>query len=95
MPATYSVTDARSALHEILDRVFAGEEIVISRHGVPVAVLVRPDALRVRRAEAALAVARSVLDAVAAPISDTPPQGTTRRAAEAHVKALRSERAQR
>lgn len=37
----------------LLDRVTSGDEITITRHGRPVAVLVRPDALRIRRAEAA------------------------------------------
>lgn len=44
---------ARAALPEILDRVSSGEEITITRHGSPAAVVVRPDALRVRRAESA------------------------------------------
>lgn len=37
---------------ELLDRVLAGDEVTITRHGRPVAVVVRPDALRVRRAVA-------------------------------------------
>jgi prevent-host-death family protein len=49
-----TVSEARAALPEVLDRVNAGEEITITRHGVPAAVVVRPDALRVRRAESAL-----------------------------------------
>lgn len=48
-----TVSEARAALPEVLDRVDAGEEITITRHGVPAAVVLRPDALRVRRAEAA------------------------------------------
>ena len=35
------------------ERVAAGEEITLTRHGEPVAVLVRPDSLRRRRAAAA------------------------------------------
>ncbi len=50
-----SVSEARAALPEILDRVQVGEEVTITRHGKPVAVVVRPDALRARRAEQALA----------------------------------------
>ncbi len=60
-----SVSEARAALPAILDRVIAGEEVTITRHGREVAVLVRPDALRARRADRALADAerlRSVLD---------------------------------
>lgn len=63
--STISVSEARASLPEILDRVIAGEEVTITRHGREVAVLVRPDAMRVRRADRALAEAerlRSLLD---------------------------------
>jgi prevent-host-death family protein len=63
--STISVSEARATLPEILDRVIAGEEVTITRHGREVAVLVRPDAMRVRRADRALAEAerlRSLLD---------------------------------
>ncbi|MGH3814617.1 MAG: type II toxin-antitoxin system Phd/YefM family antitoxin [Pseudonocardiaceae bacterium] len=33
----------------MLDRVAQGDEITITRHGQPVAVVVRPEALRTRR----------------------------------------------
>ena len=49
--STMSVSEARAALPEVLDRVIAGEEITVTRHGQPIAVIVRPDALRSRRAE--------------------------------------------
>lgn len=55
--STMSASEARAALPEILDRVLAGEEITITRHGQPVAVVVRPDAIRARRADHALGVA--------------------------------------
>ena len=71
-----SVSEARAALPEVLDRVIAGEEITITRHGREVAVLVRPDAIRVRRADQALAQAdrlRMLLDrARTAPLADAP-----------------------
>lgn len=54
---TMTVTEARAILPELLDRVDGGEEITITRHGQPVAVVVRPDALRFRRADVALAAA--------------------------------------
>ena len=54
---TISVTEARAALPDLLDRVDGGEEITITRHGRPIAVVVRPDALRVRRSDVALAAA--------------------------------------
>ncbi|MCA1671010.1 MAG: type II toxin-antitoxin system Phd/YefM family antitoxin, partial [Actinobacteria bacterium] len=44
-----SVSEARATLPEVLDRVADGDEITITRHGQPVAVLVRPDAVRTRR----------------------------------------------
>ena len=62
MASTVTVSDARSALPEILERVNAGEEVTLTRHGLPVAVIVRPDALRSRRAASADAVAQNVRD---------------------------------
>ncbi len=49
-----TVTEARATLPEILDRVGEGDEVTITRHGRPVAVVVRPDTLRARRAASAL-----------------------------------------
>lgn len=48
-----TVSEARAALPEVLNRVQDGDEVTITRHGTAVAVVVRPDVLRVRRAEAA------------------------------------------
>ena len=45
-----TASDARATLPDLLDRVANGEEVTITRHGQPTAVLVRPDALRSRRA---------------------------------------------
>ena len=50
--STLSVSEARATFPAVLDRVVAGDEVTITRHGVPVAVIVRPEALRTRRAEA-------------------------------------------
>lgn len=58
--STMSASEARAGLPEILDRVAAGEEVTITRHGREVAVVVRPDAIRVRRADQALAEAERV-----------------------------------
>jgi len=55
-----TVSEARAALPQVLDRVLAGEEVTITRHGKPVAVVVRPDSLRARRADAAFAAAAAV-----------------------------------
>lgn len=49
-----SVSEARAAFAEVLDRVAAGEEVVLTRHGRHVAVVVHPDSLRTRRAGEAL-----------------------------------------
>lgn len=51
------ISTARATLPELVDRVEAGDEIVLTRHGKPVAVLVSPTALRTRRAEGALGAA--------------------------------------
>ena len=47
---TVSATTARQTLPAQLDRVEAGEEVEITRHGRVVAVLVSPQMLRARRA---------------------------------------------
>lgn len=60
--STMTVSQARAALPEVLDRVLAGEEVTITRHGEAVAVVVRPDAVRVRRADRALAEAERLRD---------------------------------
>jgi antitoxin (DNA-binding transcriptional repressor) of toxin-antitoxin stability system len=49
-----TISEARAALPEVLDRVAGGEEVTITRHGRPVAVVIRPDILRARRAGGAL-----------------------------------------
>lgn len=60
--STISVSEARAALPAIIERVLAGDEVTITRHGVGVAVLVRPDALGVRRADRSLAEAERLRD---------------------------------
>lgn len=60
--STISASEARAALPAILDRVLAGDEVTITRHGQAVAVVVRPDAIRVRRADQALADAERLRD---------------------------------
>lgn len=61
-----TVSEARALLPQIVNRVLAGEEITLTRHGQPVAVVVRPDRLRSRRADAALARAAEVHEAISA-----------------------------
>lgn len=48
--AAISASVARQSLPEQLDRVEAGEEIAITRHGRVIAVLISPAALKARRA---------------------------------------------
>ena len=55
-----TISAARAALPEIVERVLAGDEVTITRHGVPVVVIVRPDALRSRRASEAMAMAAEI-----------------------------------
>jgi prevent-host-death family protein len=62
MARTMSVSEARAALPQILERVTEGEEVTITRHGRAVAVVVRPDVLRTRRAEAVLETAEAIRD---------------------------------
>ncbi len=45
---------------DLLNRVEAGDEVTITRHGRPVAVVVRPDGLRARRAGGAMTEAARV-----------------------------------
>lgn len=51
--ATITASTARQTLPAQLDRVEAGEEVSITRHGRVIAVLVSPHALRQRRASGA------------------------------------------
>lgn len=57
---TISASVARQTLPAQLDRVEAGEEVAITRHGRVVAVLVSPDALKARRAPQAWAEAERI-----------------------------------
>jgi antitoxin (DNA-binding transcriptional repressor) of toxin-antitoxin stability system len=52
--AMMTISEARAALPEVLDRVAGGEEVTITRHGRPVAVVIRPDILWSRRVGGAL-----------------------------------------
>ena len=60
-----TVSEARAALPELLDRVLGGDEVTITRHGQPVAVVVRPDALRARRSDQVLAAAARIRELLA------------------------------
>jgi prevent-host-death family protein len=64
--STTTASEARANLPELLTRVDEGEEITITRHGRPVAVLVQPGVLRSRRADAVFAEAERVHDLLTA-----------------------------
>lgn len=89
-----TVTEARAALPELLTRVAEGEEITITRHGQPAALLVRPDTLAVRRADAALRKAEQLHDLIEEAGRGPLPEGggLTAERAEELVAAIRSDR---
>lgn len=57
---TMSVSQARAEMHHLLEAVQRGEEVTLTRHGDAVAVIVRPDMLRTRRADEAFAMAAHI-----------------------------------
>jgi len=69
-----TVSEARAALPDVLDRVAGGEEVTITRHGRPVAVVVRPDILWSRRARTALDDAGRIHQLLTE--AAVPPEGT-------------------
>jgi prevent-host-death family protein len=90
---TMNASEARAALPDLLSRVEGGEEVTITRHGRPVAVLVRPDALRSRRAQAALDGAEAIhqlLAAASATARESP--GLTEARAEELIAEVRAAR---
>jgi antitoxin (DNA-binding transcriptional repressor) of toxin-antitoxin stability system len=71
-----------------------GEEITITRHGRTVAVLVRPDVLRSRRADVALEDAGRIHELLTQAAAEPLPEGSglsTQRAEEL-IAAIRAER---
>lgn len=57
--STVSVSEARASFAEILNRVEAGEEVTITRHDKPVAVVMAPRSVRTRKKAAAEAIERA------------------------------------
>lgn len=92
-----TTSEARASLPELLTRVDDGEEITITRHGQPVAVVVRPDVLRSRRARTALAEAEQVHELLATARSTPLPgsAGMTGERVEELVREIRAGRAAR
>jgi prevent-host-death family protein len=89
-----TVSEARAALPELLSRVEGGEEVTITRHGRPVAVLVRPDALRSRRAGAVLQDAERIHELLTEAASAARPGGSglTMQRAEDLISQIRAGR---
>ena len=92
--AVMTVSEARAALPEVLNRVAEGEEITITRHGRPVAVIVRPDIMWSRsRAEKVLTEASQLHELLeAAGKSELPARGLTEEYAEELIAAIRADR---
>ena len=91
--ARLTVTQARSILPELLDRVAGGEEITITRHGEAVAVVLRPDAVRVRRAAQTIERAQEIRDLVlSARDQQLPPAGVSAKRADELVESIRAGR---
>lgn len=92
-----TVSEARAALPELLSRVEEGEEITITRHGRAVAVLVRPDALRSRRADAVVQDAARLHELLTQGAAEPLPEGPglTARRAEELISGIRAGRGAR
>jgi len=92
-----TVSEARAALPELLTRVEDGEEVTITRHGRPVAVLVRADALRSRRARDVLDSAERIHDLLAEATATALPEGAglTAQRAEDLIREIRTGRDER
>ncbi|TMA79090.1 MAG: type II toxin-antitoxin system Phd/YefM family antitoxin [Deltaproteobacteria bacterium] len=95
MATTLSISEARAALPDLVDRVTNGEEITLTRHGRPVAIVVRPDALRVRRGERALTSAAELRERVRAArrVPRPVPKGVSRKRVDRLVADVRAGRA--
>lgn len=93
---TISASEARQTFPAQLDRVEAGEEVAITRHGRVVAILVRPDSLAVRRTARAWAAAEATASRLqAAAREPLPPAVPTVTDAEALVAAVDADRGAR
>ena len=91
--ATLTASEARATLPDLLNRVEAGEEIIVTRHGRQVAVIVRPDVLKVRRADRAFDTASQVRERLeAGGRAPLPDRGLSPERADAHVAEVRAAR---
>lgn len=89
-----TVSEARAALPQVLDRVAEGEEITITRHGRPVAVVVRPDIMWSRRAHAVMDDAERIHELLAGAAATALPEeaGLTVQRAEELIGEIRADR---
>ncbi|HEY2280707.1 MAG TPA: type II toxin-antitoxin system prevent-host-death family antitoxin [Streptosporangiaceae bacterium] len=92
--ASMTISEARAVLPELLTRVEGGEEVTITRHGRPVAVLISPGSLRNRRAAEALDDAGR-LHQLVAEAAATPLPGETGLSAERAEELISEIRAAR
>jgi PHD/YefM family antitoxin component YafN of YafNO toxin-antitoxin module len=92
--AVMTVSEARAALPEVLNRVADGEEITITRHGRPVAVIVRPDILWSRSHASDLLEQAERLNEMLRAAAGSPrsPGGISVEYAEELVAAIRADR---
>jgi antitoxin (DNA-binding transcriptional repressor) of toxin-antitoxin stability system len=92
--AVMTVSEARAALPEVLNRVEEGEEVTITRHGRAVAVIVRPDVIWSRsRAGDVLAEAERLEGMLrSAGQRELPGGGLTEEYAEELIAAVRAGR---
>ena len=92
--AVMTVSEARAALPEVLNRVADGEEVTITRHGQAVAVIVRPDVIwsRSRAGEVVAEAERLERMLQAAGERELPVGGLTEEYAEELIAAVRAGR---
>ena len=90
---TYTASEARAKLPEIIDLVIEGQEITITRHGKPVVVVLSPQALRTRRAAKLFAEADELGRSIEAARDRTLSEGSmTEEYAEELIKEIRAGR---
>ena len=92
MTTTITVSEARAALPQLIEAVQRGEEVTLTRHGIAVAVLLRPDRVRARRAEALLDEANALHDELEQARLAAPGPGLSKRRADELVADVRASR---
>jgi prevent-host-death family protein len=79
---TMKISDVRSGLNKLVNRVYRQEtRVIVEKSGIPVAALVSAeDVRRLQRLDENLAERRRVLEAMRAPFRDVPPEEIEREA---------------